>query len=73
MQCCARRFHHQTVYDSDADWAEGGTISEAEAYMKCSVSNHGSERLQDNLRPVTYRLVARQFADARAINRGDRW
>jgi hypothetical protein len=71
VECGTRGFHSQSVDHGNTDCAEPNLIAKAKADVKRSISNHGPERLQDYLRRVGYRTIARQFANAYAIDAND--
>jgi hypothetical protein len=72
MECCGRRFYHQAVDDRDADCAEPGFVSEAEANLKGPITDHGTEGSKGDLGVVRYPIIARQLANARAVDGRDR-
>jgi hypothetical protein len=67
------RFHHQAVDHSNTDRTEPGFVSKAKPNMECPIPNHRSERPQNYPFRIRYAVVARQFADARAVDSNRRW
>jgi len=72
MERRTRRLHHQAIDDRDADRAEPCLVSNAEANVKRPIPNHGTERSKRDLGCVRYPIIARQLADARAVDCRDR-
>jgi hypothetical protein len=72
MERRAGRLPHQAVDDRDADRTKAGFISEAKANVERPIPYHSPERLQYYLLRIGYCIITRQFADARAVDGGDR-